>query len=247
MRGIPHHLLDVLDPTQEVTAAWYKERATGIIDEILAAGDIPMLVGGSMLYLSSVIDDLRFPQKGSEAVRKKLEEEYNKDGGKALYQKLRAIDPDTAASFSRGNMPYVVRALQIYEEAGEKPSKVRGRGSSPYDLLIFGMHREREEMKTRIEKRTRELFEKGWMEEVRDLIKQGYTEDDPGMKSHGYRQIMQFLKTGSGDFATLQSSIVRRAQQYAKRQMTWWKRDGRIRWVSPTPVRLPHSIMSSCV
>lgn len=233
MRGIPHHLLDVLDPTEEVTAAWYKEHATKTIDTILGEGKIPLLVGGSMLYLSAIIDDLQFPEKGNEDNRKKLEEEYRKDGGQSLYQKLRQVDPETADAFSQDNMPYVVRALEIYEQTGKKPSEARQKGKSRYDLFILGMQWERTEMKQRIEKRTKELFQKGWIDEVQELLKRGYKPADPGMKSHGYREIMEYLQSGLHDQEALEATILRKTQAYAKRQMTWWKQDGRIRWVDP--------------
>ncbi|MFA6522973.1 MAG: tRNA (adenosine(37)-N6)-dimethylallyltransferase MiaA [Candidatus Peribacteraceae bacterium] len=236
MRGVTHHLLDVLDPKEEVTAAWYKERATKAIDEVLERGNIPLLVGGSMLYISAVIDDLQFVPSPDPAIRKRLDEEYDRDGGAALYAKLQRQDPETAERFSVRNKPYVIRAIEILETIGT-PSSVKRKGDSPYDLLIFGMEWEREELVKRIKARTRQLFEKGWIDEVQRLLERGYSVDDPGMRSQGYRDIAEVLANGkpkidNGELLdALIESISAQARQYAKRQMTWWRRDPRIKWI----------------
>ena len=231
MQGVPHHLLDVLDPKTETTAAWYKAEATKAIDSILARGRVPLLVGGSMLYLSAVIDGLAFPVASGPDARARLEDEYDRDGGKILYTRLLEIDPDTAQAFDRANKPYVVRAMEIYEAAGEKPSALKRREDVPYDLFILGIGRSREELARRIGERTRKLFERGWADEVRRLLARGYRKRDPGMKSHGYREIIRALKAGQEPDAWLVEAIAAKARQYAKRQMTWWKEDERIRWI----------------
>ncbi len=118
--GVPHHLLDMLAPEQEVTIAWYKEAAERAIAEIHARGNVPVLVGGSMLYISAVIDGLE-PLASDPALRARLEGEYDADGGKALYARLQEIDPDTASAFHPNNKPYVIRAMEIFETTGEAP------------------------------------------------------------------------------------------------------------------------------
>jgi tRNA dimethylallyltransferase len=182
MQGVPHHLLSVLDPKQELTAAWYQKQACELIDSVHRRGRVPMLVGGSMLYISGVIDGLDFSGPG---------------------------DPR------------------------------KSKNSIPYDLFIIGIDRPRDELMKRINERTAELFAKGWMEEVRGLLKKGYTAKDPAMKSHGYREIMEQLGMENGkwkidDAKELISLISRKTRQYAKRQMTWWRPDTRIVWIAPS-------------
>lgn len=237
MRNIPHHLLDVLDPKEEATAAWYQKQATTTIDQIHARKNTPMLVGGSMLYISAVIDGLEFPVAMDPAMRSRLDAEYDRDGGDALYQKLMDIDPDTALAFSKNNKPYVLRAMEIYESTKSKPSEVRRKSSCPYNLFIIGIDRPREELVKRINQRTAQLFEHGWIDEVKGLMRKGYSSDDPGMKSHGYREIMAELKMVNGKWKMnsekeLVEIVSAKTRQYAKRQMTWWKHDKRIVWIS---------------
>lgn len=231
MKGIPHHLIDVIDPTEEVTAAWYKTEAERVISDIHARHKIPMLVGGSMLYISAVIDGLEFGVSTDPVLRARLESEYERDGGVALYDKLMEIDPDT--TFARENKPYVIRAMEIYELTKQKPSAARKSSVCPYDLFIIGIEREREELNQRINARTKELFAHGWIEEVQSLLDRGYTADDPAMKSHGYKEIMAYLRTGTPEREMLEEQISAKTRQYAKRQMTWWRGDPRIQWMTP--------------
>lgn len=233
MKGIPHHLFDVLDPKEEATAAWYKKEATSIINAVLERGNVPILVGGSMLYISALLDDLQFVETADPVLRKKLEEEYDKDRGAALYARLQEIDPETAAAFSVDNKPYVVRALEIFESTGRKPSAIKKTGSCLWDLLIFGMQWPREKLVGRINIRTEQMFRDGWVKEVQMLLDWGYRKEDPGMKSHGYREIAEVISSEQGAVSKeqLMESISAKTRQYAKRQMTWWKGDPRIQWL----------------
>ncbi len=233
MRGIPHHLIDVLDPTQEVTASWYRDEAMKTIDAIHARGNVPVLVGGSMLYISAIIDGLAFPVASDPALRKKLSDEYDADEGVSLHARLAEIDPDTAQGLPRQNKPYVIRAMELHELGGKKPADLREKTDCPYDLCIIGIERSREELVKRIDKRTVQLLTGGWIGEVRELIAKGYKADDPGMKSHGYREIMQAITSGNTDIEALAHIIAAKTRQYAKRQMTWWKHDERINWITP--------------
>ncbi len=184
MRGIPHHLLGVLDPKEEATAAWYQNEAKKIIGDIHARGHVPILVGGSMLYVSAVTDDLKFPTERN--LRSPLQ--------------------------TRKNM---------------KPRD---------DLFVMGMECPRHEIMLRINERTAELFKRGWVDEVRSLLKRGYGPNDPAMKSHGYREIIAWLETCTPSLSELQEQIAAKTRQYAKRQLTWWKHDSRIHWVSADDV-----------
>lgn len=231
MQGIPHHLLSVIDPREKLTAAWYQEHAHGAIREIQRRGALPLLVGGSMLYISSVIDGLKLLPPVDPEFRRNLESLYEADGGLFLFALLREIDPETTAGIHPNNKPYVIRALEIYETMWKKPSVAKEKSASPHDLCIVGVRCPREELTQRIDERTRSLLKNGWIEEVRSLLARGYLPSDPGMESHGYREIMEAINSGDVDPKKLAEEISSRTRQYAKRQVTWWKNDHRIHWI----------------
>ena len=181
MQGVPHHLLDVVDPNEEVTAAWYKAEVERIIHEIRSRKHVPILVGGSMLYISAVTDDLTFPAE--RHLRQPLETRKN----------LKHRD----------------------------------------DLFILGIERPRNQVMERINQRTKQLFDDGWVKEVSGLLAKGYSADNPAMKSHGYREIMNYVQTGKPSLQELQEKISSKGRKYAKRQMTWWRGDPQIHWISP--------------
>ncbi len=232
MDKIPHHLIDVLDPQENLTMAWYKERAEKCIEEILTRGNIPILVGGSMLYISSIIDNLQPLPPTDPALRRSIEEEYERDGGLMLHQQLTEMDPDTANTFHHHNKPYVVRATELARTTNEKPSALKKRGESPFDLLIFGLHVAKSELDRRIDERAKAMLEEGWIGEVEHLLDQGVLPNEPGMKSTGYQEIAGWLMNPeSMDRDELTEIIARKTRQYAKRQLTWWRSDTRIHWL----------------
>lgn len=231
--GIPHKLFDVRDPREEVTAAWYRDAAGEEIRRAHAGGNIPLLVGGSMLYISAVTDQLSFAGKSNPGDRKQIEREYDQDEGRTLYATLMEADPETATRFDRRNKPYVVRATEILRDMG-KPSRAKRKGATPYDVLFLGMRLPHTVLTKRINERTQQMLQDGWVEEVQTLLQRGYRESDPGMKSHGYREIANALLKNS-PLDGLEAIITAKTRQYAKRQMTWWKRDPRIHWMNPPP------------
>lgn len=230
-KGITHHLFDVLDPNQDVSIADYKAMATKIIDDCHARGVVPMLVGGSMLYISAIVDGLDPLPKADPAIRERLEKEWDADDGWSLYDKLVAIDPETAKSFQHQNKHYVVRAMELWETTGVKPSKLKKTVPPPYQILQFGMMWPRDLLTQRIDARTKQLLTSGWIEEVEGLIDKGYGPKDPAMKSHGYKEVMQWLSSEDRDTDALYNVIAAKTRQYAKRQMTWWGDDDRIQWI----------------
>ncbi len=228
---IPHHLFSVLDPKEPVTIAWYQEHATRIINEIHGRGHVPVMVGGSMLYISSVVDGLRPLPEADPELRKELEALYDTDDGWSLYDELARVDPETAKSFDKANKQYVVRAVELYRLTGFPPSTLKKTVPPDFQTLLLGLEWPREELTKRIDERTPELVNGGWITEVESLLEKGYTEHDPGFKSHGYREIAQWLRSDEQNKEQLIDVIAAKTRQYAKRQMTWWKDDDRIRWI----------------
>jgi tRNA dimethylallyltransferase len=221
--------LSVLDAHEDCSIAWFKKEALKCIDEIHARGNIPMLVGGSMLYVSALIDGLEPIAAADPALRARLEAEYDADAGLTLSKRLQEIDPETAASFPMQNKVYVVRALEIYESTGQTKSSLKRKSQSPYDLLMFGIDTEREELKKRIEERTMKMLTNGWIQEVQKLKEQGITASAPAMQSIGYREIYDALDAMNQ--MELTQTIASKTSAYAKRAMTWWRRDARIKWI----------------
>ncbi len=233
MKGVPHHLLSVLDPKEDCSIAWFQKRAGEVISEIHARGHIPMVVGGSMLYVSALIDGYEPISPADPATRQRLSDEYDADHGVTLMQKLQEIDPESAKGIPRENKVYLVRALEIWETTGKPKSAQMKKGTSPYDLLIFGMDIDAEVLKKRVSDRTEAMIQGGWIEEVKILRELGYGHDDPAMESHGYREILAALERGDIDAAKLAKDISTKTRQYAKRSLTWWRRDPRIHWINP--------------
>ncbi len=240
-RRVPHHLLDVLSPQEEATAGWYQRQAEGAIEGIRGRGAVPLLVGGSMLYVSTVIDALTLGPPADPAVRERLSAVYDRDGGAVLHRRLAEVDPVSAAAIDWRNKPYVLRALEIHELLASPKSHVVPRGelrsghSAPEharDLLILGVAPPREELYRRIDARTGQMFKAGWIAEVRRLLAEGCTAEDPAMKSHGYREVIRFLRSGApASVAELVSQIAAKTRRYARRQLSWWRGDPRIIWL----------------
>jgi tRNA dimethylallyltransferase len=232
---IPHYLLDVLDPREEATAAWYKEHAEQVIDELHAQGMIPLLVGGSMLYLSAVLDNLQFAAKPDPLLRKRLQEEYHRYGALYLFEKLQRLDPEGALTIDMRNPVYLLRAIEVCVTTQTTLRKAKRKDPCPYDTFIFGLTLPREELHQRIDARTGAMFRSGWVREVSDLLRRGYGPHDPGMKSHGYREIVAALRRHPlhvvEQDSALRESIATSTRQYARRQRTWWRNDQRIRWI----------------
>lgn len=239
MEEIPHHLIDVLDPKDEVSVGWYQTEANKIISEIRDRGNVPILVGGSMLYLSSITDGLSMAPTPTEELRQKLIDEYDKDQGKSLHERLREIDSESAAKIHQNNKPRLVRAVEIFELTEKAKTKaspqteLRPRDDQVREeIKIIGIEQPRDELHKRINERTRMMFAAGWVDEVRELMDKGYGIDDPGMKSCGYREIIEAIKSGSIDEEELIEVISAKTRQYARRQLTWWRGDNRIKWLA---------------
>ncbi|MDD3897236.1 MAG: tRNA (adenosine(37)-N6)-dimethylallyltransferase MiaA [Candidatus Peribacteraceae bacterium] len=248
-QGIAHHLLDVLDPDEEAAAGWYQSQAEETITSIRKAGHVPLLVGGSMLYVSAVMDGLTLAPVPDPALRKRLLREYEQDAGETLYRRLTQIDPESAGKIHLRNKPHLIRAVEIYELLGGPKSKSvptselrSGKKdeqkmctNNEHDLLILGIKLPQDVLDRRINERVRQMFADGWVAEVQSLLAAGYGADAPAMKSHGYREIIAFLTAGEpASLDALQDTIAAKTRKYARGQMKWWKHDPRIHWVGPS-------------
>lgn len=234
MQGVPHYLLDVLELTQSTSVGWYKREAMRVIDDLHAQQRVPVLVGGSMLYIQAITDNLSLPAKQDPIIRQQLEARAAKEGNAALHADLMRIDPISAQHIPVQNSQHIVRALEVFYTEGKTKTEVlkNAQGQSPYNLLLIGIKRERQDTVQRIEARTQLLLEQGWVQEVEQLLAAGHTPSEPGMQSVGYPDIIKHLQNPElYSLEQARESINKQTRAYAKRQMTWWKRDDRIHWL----------------
>lgn len=237
-RGVAHHLLDLLDPREEVTISWYKDKVEAVIAEVLSRKKVPLLVGGSMLYISAVIDGLQPLPAVAPEIREKIRAEYENDDGETLHARIAAADPESGRTFHPKNRHAIIRAAEILEVTGQPPSSLKTQSAVPYDTLIFGIRWPRETLVERINARTDILLGGGWIAEVRGLLAAGYGVDIPGLMSHGYREVASTI-LAHPDWTDAQVAadpelrevVAKNTRDYAKRQMTWWRRDERIHWL----------------
>ena len=236
--GITHHLLDVLNVTQDATVAWYQELARAAVADIHSRGNDAIIVGGTGLYIKSILDDLNFPDTDA-VIRQKLTEEAKEFGIVQLFQRLEQLDPAAAAAIDRQNERRVIRALEVIEITG-KPftANLPREDSSLYpDALQFGLVMDRTELGTRVEARVDQMWQKGFVAEVDRLIEAGITRATTARRALGYAQIIA-MRNGEITESVAIEETKRATRQYVRRQETWFSRDARINWISPVQPRL---------
>ena len=220
---VPHHMLDLFDPTHELTVAEFQDLGRSAIENVSARGRLPLLVGGSGLYFRALVDDLHFPPR-SEAVRRRLELEAEDEGVAGLYARLLEADPVAAARIEPGNTRRIVRALEVIEITGERFSDNDSwdRYESRYELVVAGLDRSREELDERIRKRVEVMLERGLVAEAEAVFSGGPART--AAQALGYKQVSEDT---SGDLTERVSKATRR---YARRQLAWFRADPRVRW-----------------
>jgi len=237
-QGIPHHMLDVLDVNQDSTVAWYQVSAREVIDEIHSRGKSVVMVGGTGLYIKSVIDELNFPDT-DPMVRHTLNKEAEELGIDAMFARLEKLDPAAAIAIDRANLRRIIRALEVIEITG-KPftANLPREESIRYpDARQFGLVMDRELLSTRIDERVNTMFEEGFVEEVQKLMPAGLLEGSTAHRALGYSQIVSHLQ-GEVSLDAAIEETKRATRQYARRQETWFSRDARIKWISTRQPRL---------
>ncbi|HHW28120.1 MAG TPA: tRNA (adenosine(37)-N6)-dimethylallyltransferase MiaA [Syntrophomonadaceae bacterium] len=232
-KGIPHHLFDILEPDQAFSVADYQKLARQKIQEINDRGKLPFLVGGTGLYIQAVIDPYEFPETiGYEDIRNKLREIWAQGGKEELYQRLQKIDPDAAQRIHPNDFRRISRALEVYYLTGKTISSyINNRKKSLYKLAMVGLTRKRAELYQRIEARVDKMFADGLVEEVKSILDMGYDPTIKPLQSLGYKQVVDYLR-GDCDQAAAIASTKKATRNYAKRQLTWFRRDNRIHWFS---------------
>jgi tRNA dimethylallyltransferase len=244
-QGVPHHLLDIWDVTETASVAEYQRLARAEIDRLHAAGRVPILVGGSGLYVRAAIDALRFP--GTDpAVRARLEAELELRGPGALHARLAAVDPEAARAILPGNGRRIVRALEVVEITGE-PFTANLPGPDPvHDTVQIGVSVPRPELDERITTRVDRRGEAGLIEEVRALEAAGLRSGLTASRALGYQQVLAAL-AGESTEDQARAETVRATKRFARRQESWFRRDARVRWLTSRGAELTAQALALAV
>ena len=235
MDGVPHHMVAVADPAEQWSAARYAETAIPIIDDILARGKLPVLVGGTGLWLDAVVKGHGFAggHAGGE-VRKTLQKRLEAEGIEPLLEELRQVDPETAKRLHPADEKRILRALEVYLETGKTISahNAETKDLPPrYDAIWIGLRfADREDMKALIDRRVDKMAEEGLVEEVRALLESGLPRNATALQAIGYKEFLGVLE-GTATEAEALAEVKLRSRQYAKRQLTWLRRNPAIHWI----------------
>ena len=235
MRGVPHHMLDVADPEEDFSVARYVDMAAKCVDDILSRGRLPILAGGTGLYIDSLLSGRTFaPFQPDSPLRGELEEQLRREGGAAMLARLAQVDPDSAARLHPNDEKRIVRALEVYQSTGKTITQhnLETQAIPPrYDALTLALAFERrEDMWSRIDRRVDQMMDQGLVAEVQGLLDSGVPAKCTAMQAIGYKEMAAALLS-HGDVRAAAEEIQLRSRQYAKRQFTWFKRNKAARWL----------------
>ena len=234
MQGVPHHLIDFLDPHDDFNVFIFQKLVKEAIADISKRGKVPIIVGGTGFYIQAVLYDIDFTETDEdESYRHELEERARTVGVHVLHEELKAVDPESAEAIHENNSKRVIRALEYYKKTGKKISQhnteQHGR-TSPYDFKYFVLTDDRSVLYSRIEKRVDQMIEEGLEREVKELLSMDIPRDATSMQGLGYREMIGYLE-GEYDLERAVYLIKRNTRHFAKRQITWFKRERDVIWV----------------
>jgi len=229
---VPHHMIDVVLPDQYFSAGEYARLAAEAIQDVARRGKVPIVVGGSGLYLSALFDGLFEERARNPALRQALRERAQREGPEALHLELRKVDPEAAARIHPHDLQRIVRALEVYRTTGRPISAWQKERRPPLKAQVtwVGLDMERSELYRRIDLRVEEMVERGLVDEVRTLIGMGYGPELPALRTVGYKEVFPYLEGKRGLEETI-AQIKRNTHSYARRQLIWFRRDPRIKWL----------------
>ncbi|WP_417228796.1 tRNA (adenosine(37)-N6)-dimethylallyltransferase MiaA [Thermophilibacter sp.] len=232
-RRVPLLMVDVVDPTEDYSVRLFQRAARSVVDGLLSAGRVPVLCGGTGLYLNAVIDDMEFPagEKGC-ASRERYERLAAERGAPALHALLAERDPESAALIHPNNVRRVVRALEMLDEGVSYARHHEGlhERAARYDARLWGLTMSRERLYRRIDERVGAMVDQGLLEEVRELASRGLTAELSAGQAIGYKELLAAL-AGETSLEEAVELVKRRTRRYAKRQLSWFRHDGRVRWI----------------
>ncbi len=237
--SVPHHLIDIVDPDQTLTMAEYQAQAYGIIADIHARGKIALLVGGTGQYITAVLEGWQAPEVPPNwTLRAELEAFAAEHGAEALFERLRVLDPKSAARMDPRNVRRTVRALEVCLETGQPFSAQRGKAPPPYQTLELALTMERDSLYHRLDERVDRMMATGLLDEVRDLEKRGYGWELPSMSGLGYAQLGALVR-GESSVEDAVIAIKHDTRTFVRRQYTWFRRHGAPTWLqAPEPLEV---------
>ena len=237
MQGIPHHMIDVCDPAEAFSAGRFVELADPILQDILKRGKTAVIAGGTGLYVDALIAGRSFAPCPSTGKREALEREADERGMEAMLERLRQIDPESAARLHLKDRKRILRALEVYEETGKTMTQHNLESRQipdKYAPVWLGLDWDRQVLYSRINRRVEAMLEKGLLEEIRQLLAMGVPEDCTAMQAIGYKEFLPVISgsgSGSDSLTEAVAAVQQGSRNYAKRQLTWFRRNGRISWL----------------
>ena len=226
---IPHHMVDILEAHENFSVADFKFKAKEIISDINRRGGLPILVGGTGLYINSIVYNLDFTEtKADYEYRDELRKILEEKGSEFLYNKLFNLNKDMAEKIHPNNGQRIIRALEILKSGNEKENNFR-QENKDYNLIFIGLNMDRERLYERINRRVDKMIELGLVDEVRSLLDEGLDKNSQSLKAIGYKEVILYLD-GEIEYSEMVDLIKKNSRHYAKRQLTWFRRDGRIKW-----------------
>ena len=233
-QGVPHHLLDILDPKEEFNVVLFQRLAAQAVRDICQRGHIPIVTGGTGFYIQALLYDIDFTENDEDtSFRSGLEDLAAKEGADVLYQRLLAVDPKACETIHKNNVKRVIRALEFYEKTGQRISEhneSQRQNQSPYRFAYFVLNDERSALYSRIDRRVDQMLENGLEAEVRRLATQGCTKDLVSMQGLGYKEMLAYLN-GELSLEEAVYIIKRDTRHFAKRQLTWFRRERDVIWL----------------
>jgi tRNA dimethylallyltransferase len=227
---VKHYMIDIAEPTERYTVAEYSDQVTPLIKEIYESGKIPLIVGGTGLYIKAIVQGFSMPQVEEQPeLRKELKEKALEVGNSVLYQEAMSIDPESASKIHENDLFRVIRILEVYKTTGKKLSELRSKTEEPnYDLTYIGINCDRDELYTRIGNRVEVMIKDGLLNELKDLV-ENYGEDLPLLQTINYREPLEYLQ-GKVSIDEAKELMKKNTRNFAKRQLTWFRNDPYITW-----------------
>lgn len=247
MAGVPHHLIDFLDISQQFSVAQYVELARKRIADIHVRGMLPILTGGTGLYVSSVLNHIQFPEEEKDdGLRKQLEARLEREGAEALLEELRSFDPESAAKLHPNNSKRIIRAIEIYRTTGMTMTEQVARSRlqpPPYRACVLGLdYRDRAKLYDRINLRVDQMLENGLLEEAKRVLSSPYSMT--AMNAIGYKELAPWVK-GECTLEHAVEMLKMSTRRYAKRQLTWFRRDKQVHWIFIDECKDFHQILEN--
>ena len=233
LRNIKHHFINILNPDQDYSAGQYAKEAREIINQIFDRRNTPLIVGGSGLYVKALLEGFFGEDFRDESIREQLQNRMDENGTKHLYAELQKVDPQTAVGIHPNNTRRILRSLEVYYITGEPISQIQNskKDPAPFPWIKFGLTMKREKLYERINQRVDKMFKDGLVEEVQNLLKKRYSTELNSLNSVGYKEVINYLDNKM----TLEECIhliKQNTRRYAKRQLTWFRKEEDINWVT---------------